>query len=189
MNFLSKNRFVWVVWALIPLVLIGIIGTYHSEARECLSPCFSNHRQHIKITDLNGNFLDRADTNQQVVISHIVSLHNFRFIQDTNCVAMNMSVNCLSNTTKSYVVGEEIIQKNYNEEPFVILFQVQNQEGITTYLSWVEGEINPNQIKTIESVWTPQESGTYNIVAFVWSAIDNPTALSPPVSVAITVRE
>ena len=176
------------VWVILPLVLFGIVEIYQSEARECISPCYSNHYR-LKITDLDGTSLNGIDTNQQVIMSHVVAPHHFRSMYDAKCIAMNMSVNCLSDIMKSYVVGDEIFQKNYGDEPFAILFQVQNQDGITTYLSWVEGQINPDQVKKIESIWTPNESGTYTVVAFVWTAIDNPTALATPVSTTIVVRD
>jgi hypothetical protein len=36
--------------------------------------------------------------------------------------------------------------------------------------------------------WIPTESGSYTATAFVWESVDNPTALSPPVSTTITVQ-
>jgi hypothetical protein len=35
--------------------------------------------------------------------------------------------------------------------------------------------------------WTPDASGTYTATVFVWESVDNPTALSPTVSVDIDV--
>jgi len=36
--------------------------------------------------------------------------------------------------------------------------------------------------------WIPTQAGTYTATAFVWESVDNPTALSPPVSTTVTVQ-
>ena len=61
---------------------------------------------------------------------------------------------------ESHVCGDEICQ-NYN-----------------TYNS-----------KSVQTSWHPSESGTYEITAFAWEGVDNPTAYSPPRSVEVTVVE
>ena len=35
--------------------------------------------------------------------------------------------------------------------------------------------------------WTPTEAGTYDVTAFVWESVENPTALSPTSTMAIVV--
>lgn len=41
--------------------------------------------------------------------------------------------------------------------------------------------------KFVETSWLPTEPGKYEIVAFAWESVDNPTALSPPRDINITV--
>jgi len=37
--------------------------------------------------------------------------------------------------------------------------------------------------------WIPNESGNYHIQVFVWESIDNPEALSPPLSMTVKVSD
>ena len=38
------------------------------------------------------------------------------------------------------------------------------------------------------SSWTPTEAGTYEVTAFAWESIENPTTLSPTATIVITVN-
>lgn len=52
-------------------------------------------------------------------------------------------------------------------------------------------EICPNKYsssKSLESSWVPTESGIYEIVAFAWESVDNPSALSPPFDIEVIVE-
>ncbi|MCH9657773.1 hypothetical protein K0U27_03590 [archaeon] len=51
-------------------------------------------------------------------------------------------------------------------------------------------KICPNKYsssKSLESSWVPAEPGTYEIVAFAWESVDNPSALSPPFDINVVV--
>lgn len=166
------------VWVVIPLILFSFVGIQES---------FTQPPANLKITDLEGNSFSNVRSGQQVIITHNVSTYYFPLQYDANCMAVNMSTNCSPEITKPYVIGDEIFQGNVDDQPFTIIFQVQNQDGVTVYLSWVEGRIHREQIKIMETMWTTQESGSYTVTAFVWSAIDYPSALSAPVSSTIRV--
>jgi hypothetical protein len=43
--------------------------------------------------------------------------------------------------------------------------------------------------KFVEISWLPTEPGEYQIAVFAWESVDNPTALSPPVSIEIIVQD
>ena len=51
-------------------------------------------------------------------------------------------------------------------------------------------ELQSNFLKSFRPAlsWITEESGSYTATAFVWESIDNPTALSPPVSITVNVR-
>ena len=74
------------------------------------------------------------------------------------------------------------------DQPFAYLVQVQDGNGVTVALAWISGTLAPGQSFSPALSWTPSASGTYDITAFVWESVDNPTALSPPVSTTITVN-
>lgn len=79
--------------------------------------------------------------------------------------------------------GQDVIQ------PFAYLTQVKNDENVVISLSWLTGSLSPRQSFSPAQSWTPTKAGTYTIEVFVWKSIDNPEALSPPLSMTVTVVE
>ncbi|MBP0133789.1 MAG: hypothetical protein ITD40_02330, partial [Nitrosarchaeum sp.] len=74
------------------------------------------------------------------------------------------------------------------EQQFAYLVQIQDGNGVTVSLAWITGSLSNGQSFSPALSWIPTEAGTYTATAFVWESIDNPTALSPPVSTTITVQ-
>jgi len=74
------------------------------------------------------------------------------------------------------------------EQAFAYLVQVQDGNGVTVALAWISGVLAPGQSFSPALSWTPTESGTYAISAFVWESVDNPTALSPSITTSINVN-
>ena len=74
------------------------------------------------------------------------------------------------------------------DQDFAYLIQIQNSEGVTVSLSWIAGSLSPGQSFSPSASWTPTSAGTYDVTAFVWESIDNPTALSPPLTTDVSVN-
>ena len=74
------------------------------------------------------------------------------------------------------------------DQDFAYLIQIQNSEGVTVSLSWIAGSLSPDQSFSPSASWTPTSAGTYDVTAFVWESIDNPTALSPPLTIDVSVN-
>lgn len=74
------------------------------------------------------------------------------------------------------------------EQDFAYLLQVQDENGVTVKLTWVTGTLTSGQQFTSAASWIPQIGGDYKATAFVWESVNNPTALSPPVSTTLIVR-
>ena len=72
-------------------------------------------------------------------------------------------------------------------QAFAYLVQVQDANGVTVALSWISGTLEAGQSLSPSTSWIPSDAGTYTATAFVWESVDNPTALSPPVTTDITV--
>lgn len=73
------------------------------------------------------------------------------------------------------------------EQKFAYLVQVQDENGITVSLSWLTGLLVPSQSFSPSQSWIPQNPGKYVATVFVWESVENPTALSPPLSMDIIV--
>ena len=74
------------------------------------------------------------------------------------------------------------------EQSFAYLVQIQDGDGVTVSLAWITGSLSAGQSFSPALSWIPTESGSYTATAFVWESVDNPTALSTPVSTTISVQ-
>ena len=93
--------------------------------------------------------------------------------------------------TKTVEVGKQVqiaadLHNNQDiEQDFAYIVQVQDENGITVSLAWITGTLKPAQSFSPAISWTPSDAGTYHATIFVWESIDNPTALSPTLSLTI----
>ena len=96
---------------------------------------------------------------------------------------------------KILVVDEQImimtdISNNQDvQQNFAYVTQVKNDNGVVISLSWLTGSLSPRQTFSPAQSWIPTESGIFHIKIFVWEGIDNPDALSPPLSMTVSVSE
>ena len=74
------------------------------------------------------------------------------------------------------------------DQDFAYLIQIQDGEGVTVSLSWIAGSLSPGKQFSPSGSWTPTDAGTYTVTVFVWESIDNPTALSPPLTIDVSVN-
>jgi len=74
------------------------------------------------------------------------------------------------------------------QQPFTYFVQIQDDMGAVVSLGWLSGTLSPNQVLSPALSWTPLNPGTYKATVFVWEGIDNPSALSPSISIDIDVR-
>ncbi|MFQ5496898.1 MAG: hypothetical protein ACE5DU_03330 [Nitrosopumilus sp.] len=94
---------------------------------------------------------------------------------------------------KNHLVDEQImimadISNNQDiQQNFAYITQVRNDQDVVISLSWLTGSLSPQQSFSPAQSWTPTESGTYHIQVFVWESIENPEALSPPLSMIVNV--
>jgi len=101
----------------------------------------------------------------------------------------------VSSQEKIHFVDEQImimadISNNQDiQQNFAYITQVKNDKDVVISLSWLTGSLSPRQSFSPAQSWIPNESGNYYIQVFVWESIDNPEALSPPLSMTINVRE
>jgi len=74
-------------------------------------------------------------------------------------------------------------------QPFAYLVQIQDENGVTVSLSWITGSLEPGQFMNPSQSWTPTSTGKYTAQIFVWESVDNPDALSVPLTIKISVVE
>lgn len=102
----------------------------------------------------------------------------------------------VSNTPEKTVeVGKQIqitadLTNNQDiEQDFAYIVQIQNEDGVTVSLAWLTGTLSPAQSFSPAISWIPQQIGIYEATIFVWESIDNPSALSPTLTLKINVGQ
>ena len=84
-------------------------------------------------------------------------------------------------------IAADVSNGQSKDQAFAYLVQVQDGNGVTVSLAWITGSLTAGQSMSPALSWTPSDSGSYTATVFVWESVDNPTALSPTVSVEIDV--
>ena len=103
-------------------------------------------------------------------------------------------VDAFSNTLDTVDVDQQVqitadlANGQDKDQPFAYIVQIQDSSSVTVALAWVSGTLTPSQSFSPALSWTPTDAGTYTATAFVWESVDNPTALSPPNELTITVN-
>ena len=93
------------------------------------------------------------------------------------------------NTTvgKQVQITTDVTNGQDRSQPFAYIVQIQNQDGVVYSLSWITGTLDAGQSLSPSQSWMPTAPGTYTAQIFVWASVNNPDALSPPLSMKITV--
>ena len=89
---------------------------------------------------------------------------------------------------KQIQIVADLTNNQEKDQPFAYLVQVKDVNGVTVSLSWITGLLSAGQTMSPAQSWTPSVVGTYTAEIFVWASVDNPDALSAPLSVKITVK-
>jgi hypothetical protein len=85
-------------------------------------------------------------------------------------------------------ISADLANGQDRKQSFAYLVQIQDGNGVTVSLAWITGSLLGGQSFSPALSWIPEQAGTYSATAFVWESVDNPTALSPPVSTTVTVQ-
>jgi len=85
-------------------------------------------------------------------------------------------------------IAADVSNGQSGDQGFAYIVQVQDGDGVTVSLAWITGSLTAGQSMSPALSWTPTASGSYTATVFVWESVDNPTALSPTVSVDISVN-
>ena len=112
---------------------------------------------------------------ERVPVSNLRVVDNFGSTLDT--VQVDQQVQVTADLTNGQT----------RDQAFAYLVQIQDEENVTVHLAWISGSVAEGQSFSPSVSWTPAASGTYTATTFAWESVSNPEALSPPVSLEITV--
>jgi len=75
------------------------------------------------------------------------------------------------------IVGAVHNNQEY-EQDFVFIIQIKEIDGAIVSLSWIRGQLSPNQDLEVSQSWSPNKSGSYSIETYVWNSLNDPIPLS-----------
>lgn len=120
------------------------------------------------------------------VDSSIIPIERLENSEITFSDSLGNQLQSFSTNNQMQIVGTVSNNQDFTQK-FVYLFQVKNSDETIESISWVQGELSPQQNLDVSQSWIPKRSGTYQIETFVWSSLSDPTALSPIMSNSIIV--
>jgi hypothetical protein len=102
-------------------------------------------------------------------------------------------VDLLGGTVDTVTVGQPVlvqttVTNNLDEEqPFVYIVQVKDENDFTVMLTWIKGNMYAENSFSTGISWTPEVEGDYSIEIFVWKSIDEPGILPLTEKMEVTV--
>ncbi len=135
-------------------------------------PYSRNDELTISATALIGTIVPPLE---RVPVSNLRVVDNFGATLDT--VQVDQQVQVTADLTNGQT----------RDQAFAYLVQIQDEDNVTVHLAWISGSVAEGQSFSPSVSWTPAASGTYTATTFAWESVSNPEALSPPVSLEITV--
>jgi hypothetical protein len=88
---------------------------------------------------------------------------------------------------KQIQITADVTNGQDRDQPFAYIVQIKDKNGVVIQVSWLTGTLTPGQSLNPSQSWAPAASGSYTAEIYVWTSIDNPDALSPPLSMNISV--
>ena len=130
---------------------------------------------------------DELDVNATSIIGTTVSPLERAIVENLRVVdAFKNSLDTVS-VDQQVQITADLKSGQDKEQDYAYLVQIQDGNGVTVSLSWIEGALSAAQTLSPSQSWTPTEAGSYTATIFVWESIDVPTALSPQATIDITV--
>ena len=107
---------------------------------------------------------------------------------DTGDVSAKISSEPTVLTVGNQIMITADVSNNQNvQQSFAYLTQVKNEHQVVMSLSRLTGSLSPGQSLSPAQSWTSNETGLYTIEIFIWKGIDDPEALSSPLSMTVKV--
>ncbi len=111
-----------------------------------------------------------------------VKIESLRIVDSTGTTLSTVSID------QQVQITADLTNTQDKDQPFAYLVQIQDSDGVTVSLSWIDGSLTPSQSFSPSQSWIPTAPGEYTITVFAWESLTIPTALSPQQTTTITVN-
>ena len=110
-------------------------------------------------------------------------------ISNSKSQTINIFDNCIDTSLidQQIQIVSELSNNQNRRQSFAYLVQIQDENGITVSLAWITGILERGQTFNPVLSWIPTKIGVFDVTTYVWESVDNPTALSPPITTSISI--
>jgi len=95
-----------------------------------------------------------------------------------------------SSVGRTVVLSSTVANNNVTALPFTSIFEIRDEEGVTIYLLWKDGNLEAGDFTTnVELFWIPEQVGNYEVRTFLLSGFEQPMILSTITGADFTIVE
>ena len=91
------------------------------------------------------------------------------------------------NVNQKFYIATNISSESADDQNFVYIVQVADEDGTIVLLEWFSGEIAREQRLNIAVSWVPSSPGTYTAEVFLWDSLHDQNALDSNKAVTISI--
>ena len=92
--------------------------------------------------------------------------------------AAQATIDAISSVSEEIEISMDFANDSDESQPFAYIVQIKNEDNLIISVSYVNGLLGAGQSLDQTLSYTPDETGTYTAEKFLWSNLDNPTALT-----------
>lgn len=85
------------------------------------------------------------------------------------------------------VLSTDVINNNPEPQKFTAIIEVRDARGVTLFLGWQSGTLNPNGHTEVGLSWAPKQAGAYQLRTFIISGFQDLEILSPVITSTVGV--
>ena len=82
-------------------------------------------------------------------------------------------------TDQTVVLSTDVANNNPEPQKFTAIIEVRDAKGVTLFLGWQSGTLNPHGHTEVGLSWAPKQAGTYQLRTFIISGFQDLEVLSP----------
>jgi hypothetical protein len=103
---------------------------------------------------------------------------------------MNVTAPAIKNATTGVIIlSTTITNNNDRSQPFVGIIEVRDNIGVTVFLAFWNGTLDPLLSTDIGVVWQPEHDGVFELRSFVISSLSGEAELLSPLALSkITIN-
>lgn len=91
------------------------------------------------------------------------------------------------NVNQKFYIATNIYSESADDQNFVYIVQVVDEDGTIVLLEWFGGEIARDQRLNIAVSWAPSSPGTYTAEVFLWDSLHDQNALDSNKTVTLSI--